>query len=103
MTLLEGWTRTAATGCTAPDCGTQDTVTLDGVHGRRCAEHPPTFNPTIAVELAVAGQLADAYGYCRTHLELPPCRVYSHGADGWHCSVEGPHEQHHNAAGDVTW
>jgi len=40
-------------------------------------------------------------------LELanPPCRSRSHGADGWHCAVEGPHGegQHANAAGDVTW
>lgn len=29
-------------GCTYPGCGVQDTATVDGVHGRRCAEHPPT-------------------------------------------------------------
>ena len=34
----------AATGCTAPGCGTQQTSTLDGIHGRRCADHPPTFS-----------------------------------------------------------
>jgi hypothetical protein len=68
VTVLDGWTRTAATGCTAPDCGTQDTVTLDGVHGRRCAQHPPTFDVDRAVQLAVSGQLETALGYCRTAL-----------------------------------
>ena len=31
----------ASGGCTAKDCGTQRTETVDGVHGRRCAAHPP--------------------------------------------------------------
>lgn len=31
------------------------------------------------------------------------CAVRSHGADGWHCAVEGPHDEHRNGAGDVTW
>lgn len=31
------------------------------------------------------------------------CPVFSHGADGWHCAVDGEHQQHRNAAGDVTW
>lgn len=39
----EGWTSTAANGCTAPGCGTQDTEWLDPTVGRRCAAHwPPT-------------------------------------------------------------
>lgn len=28
-------------GCTHEGCGTQDTATVDGIHGRRCANHPP--------------------------------------------------------------
>lgn len=35
--------------------------------------------------------------------EAAPCAVLSHGVDGWHCAVEGPHTEHRNAAGDVTW
>lgn len=69
-----GWTRTAAEGCTAPACGTQHTVTIDGHHGRRCERHQPE-----------------------------PCRIYSDGADGWCCQLVGPHQQHRNAAGDLTW
>lgn len=51
------------TGCEV--CGTADTATVDGVHGRRCAEHPPVFDPAHAVRLAVGGQLTDALRYCR--------------------------------------
>jgi hypothetical protein len=68
MNILDGWTRSAMDGCTASGCGTQDTVTLDGVHGRRCAQHPPTFDPARAVELAVTGRLDTALGYCRTEM-----------------------------------
>jgi hypothetical protein len=70
LTSFEGWTRTATDGCTAPGCGTQNTVTLDGVHGRRCAEHPPTFDPAHAVELAVDGRLETALGYCRAEVSV---------------------------------
>lgn len=31
----------ARSGCTAEDCGTQDTEFLDPKFGRRCAAHPP--------------------------------------------------------------
>ena len=43
-------------------------------------------------------------GYCPVH-EPAPCRVYSHGTDGWHCAVQGPHGdgEHTNAAGDGRW
>ena len=68
MTGFHGWTRSATDGCTAPDCGTQDTVTLDGVHGRRCADHPPIFDAARAVELAVGGLLDTAFGYCRAEV-----------------------------------
>ena len=33
----------------------------------------------------------------------PPCGAYSNGTDGWCCAATGPHDQHHNAAGDVRW
>lgn len=68
MNVLTGWTRAAVAGCTATDCGTQDTITLDGVHSRRCAQHPPTFDPQRAVELAVSGRLETALGYCRAEV-----------------------------------
>jgi hypothetical protein len=41
-------------------------------------------------------------GYCPLH-EPAPCPVYSQGTDGWHCAVTGPHDEHRNAAGGVTW
>lgn len=28
-------------GCTYDGCNRQDTETVDGIHGRRCANHPP--------------------------------------------------------------
>lgn len=68
MNAPEGWTTGASNGCTAAGCGTQDTVTLDGHHGRRCQAHPPTFDPQRAVHLAVTGRLHTALGYCRTEL-----------------------------------
>lgn len=36
-------------GCTS--CGSPDTVTVDGVHGRRCGNCPPGFSPTHLVGL----------------------------------------------------
>lgn len=53
----------ASTGCTV--CRSQDTVTLDSHHGRRCAQHPPRFDPARAVRLAITGQVATALAYCR--------------------------------------
>lgn len=58
--------------CTATDCRRTDTVTLDGVHGRRCPEHPPTFDPTYAVELARSSGLPAALGYLRTDFPGAP-------------------------------
>lgn len=55
---------TGEKGCTV--CGTEDTATVDGVSGRRCATHPPAFQPDRAVELAVTGDLPSALAYCRT-------------------------------------
>lgn len=51
-------------GCTADGCGTQDTTTLDGLHGRRCEAHAPVFDPTVAVEL-MRTDLGAACDYCR--------------------------------------
>lgn len=56
--------------CTAPGCTTTDTATVDGRWGRRCAEHPPTFDPTYAVHLAVRLGPEAAFTYCRTDLPL---------------------------------
>ena len=38
----------AAGGCSATDCKSQDTATLDGLYGRRCREHSPWL--TLAAE-----------------------------------------------------
>lgn len=53
-------------GCTQLGCHTQDTATVDGVYGRRCATHPPTFDSHRAVRLAATGWLRTALAYCRT-------------------------------------
>lgn len=39
----------------------------------------------------------------QVHEPPPPCGAYSHGTDGWSCAATGPHDEHHNAARDVTW
>lgn len=54
----------ASEGCTV--CKTQDTATADGVNGRRCETHPPTFDPGHAVHLAIAGWRLSAFAYART-------------------------------------
>jgi hypothetical protein len=51
-------------GCTV--CDTQDTATVDGIHGRRCAAHPPTFDPAHAVNLMVRGLPGAALAYVRS-------------------------------------
>lgn len=51
-------------GCTA--CGTERTLTVDGLNGRRCADHPPVFNPVVAVDIAVKGWPATALAYVRS-------------------------------------
>lgn len=40
MSGLIGYNPQSA-GCTATDCGSQQTVSLDGRFGRRCVEHSP--------------------------------------------------------------
>jgi hypothetical protein len=52
------------TGCTADGCKSQDTATVDGIHGRRCLAHAPVFDPTVAVEL-MRTDLGAAVDYCR--------------------------------------
>ena len=46
-------------------CNSQDTVQVDGVVGRRCADHPSTFDPHHAVALMVSGQPWAALAYVR--------------------------------------
>jgi hypothetical protein len=53
-------------GCSAPGCGIEQTETLDGVNGRRCAQHPPGFDAERAVELMRLGLPATAGAYVRT-------------------------------------
>jgi hypothetical protein len=62
--IPDSFTAWSQSGCTQPGCGTEDTETLS-VAGRRCAAHPPTFDPKRAVELAVDGWADTAMAYCR--------------------------------------
>jgi hypothetical protein len=66
MQRREGWTASAAHGCTEDGCGTQDTTVVDGFHGRRCDDHAPGFDPRRAVGLMVAGFPGAALAYVRT-------------------------------------
>jgi hypothetical protein len=43
-----------AEGCTAPHCGSQNTLWLSPVDGRRCAAHPPTDPGTLITEAGAA-------------------------------------------------
>jgi hypothetical protein len=54
--------------CTATGCDRDDTATVDGVHGRRCPEHPPTFSRDHATNLLLDGRPAAALAYLRTEL-----------------------------------
>ena len=56
-----------AVGCS--NCGSPETVTCDGFHGRRCANCPPAFDPDVAVELHVAGFPGAALAYLRSAQE----------------------------------
>ena len=55
----------AKSGCTYIGCTTQDTATVDGHYGRRCAQHPPTFDPNRAVALMAGGWPGTALAYVR--------------------------------------
>ena len=46
-------------------CNTQQTVLVDGYGGRRCADHPTTFDPQRAVDLMLDGMPATAFSYVR--------------------------------------
>jgi len=59
----EGWTQGRADGCSV--CATQDTTTASRL-GRRCAEHPPAFDPSTAVALMVDGWPDTALAYVRS-------------------------------------
>lgn len=54
----------ADAGCLFEGCGSQETVTLSHL-GRRCAAHPPVFDPATAVELVRDGWTDTAFSYCR--------------------------------------
>lgn len=51
--------------CTYRGCDSTDIATLDGINGRRCADHPPTFDPDTAVELMRRGLPGAALAYVR--------------------------------------
>jgi hypothetical protein len=59
-------------GCTAPRCGTQNTVTLHPTHGRRCPDHTVhpsgSYRPGFAADLVDAGRPDVAFRYLRTWL-----------------------------------
>lgn len=46
-------------------CGNPVTATVDGVCGRRCADHPPRFQAERAVEMLVRGWPGAAMAYVR--------------------------------------
>lgn len=52
----------AKVGCTAEGCGSQQTETLTGHFGRRCAAHAPWL------ELAKAGRVTDAFALLSAYL-----------------------------------
>lgn len=55
-------------GCTAKGCSTQATVTVDARHGRRCADHPPTYDRGWAMALVDLGLAGEACAYLRAWL-----------------------------------
>ena len=65
---------TAKRGCSWPGCGTQDTETLSN-KGRRCADHPPGFDPDRAVQLMTSGKREQALDYIAAEVYRQPCPV----------------------------
>jgi len=63
-----------AGGCTA--CGSEDTVTMDGINGRRCATDAPAgaapllgdYDRSAAMSMVDAGNPAGAFSWLRHHL-----------------------------------
>lgn len=53
----------AAKGCTS--CGSQATVTVDGLCGRRCSHCPPPFDSEFAALLVGLGAVDEAWIYLR--------------------------------------
>jgi hypothetical protein len=87
---------TAKNGCTAKDCGSQNTVTLDGHNGRRCADHAPGFSPDRAVALMMKGESEAAISYCQQDVFREPCpvcrlpvTVLDGGRLAWHLQAPG--------------
>lgn len=65
MSIAPGY-NPAQAGCTG--CGTQATVTMDGRHGRRCADCPPPFDRDFALLLVALGAIDDTWLLLRTWL-----------------------------------
>ena len=59
-------------GCTAPNCGTQDTVLLHPHHGRQCPEHitlpPGSFRRDLADDMFDLGHVRAAWQYLAAYL-----------------------------------
>ena len=56
-------------GCTAPNCGDQETEWFSGFDGRRCKRHAPEFSIVRYLELHVAGFPGAALAYLRSAQE----------------------------------
>ncbi len=59
----EGCEHTSENGC----CG-QPAATMDGVHGRRCAQHPPTYSRPYALAAVDRGDVQLACAHLRAHV-----------------------------------
>lgn len=55
-------------GCTV--CGSNQTATADGINGRRCSSHPPTFSGATAVLLMRRAGVRAALVYLRTYAAM---------------------------------
>lgn len=53
-------------GCSVRTCQSPDTATVDGINGRRCAAHPPTFDGTECLRLMRAAGHREALRYLRS-------------------------------------
>jgi hypothetical protein len=55
---------TTAPACDLTHC-TQPAATIDGVNGRRCADHPPTYSRDYLRHLIALGMRGTALSYLR--------------------------------------
>ena len=87
-----------ADGCTGqPDCPVPNHGRQDDGEAQPCSDCGRALTDSHEERTS---------GLCLRCLNGPPpepCRVYSRGSDGYHCSVKGEHDVHHNAVGTVTW